>query len=132
MKPVERYRRWTQTETTWLIDNIHLTRQQQATYLRRSKKSIETKLRDLNRFQKIAQYKKRVTYHYQKHTSECGGIDPIVIERIISAGTIEQYALKNPVCDCERAYILKYVPDGNRILLDPKPITKQRLLSINV
>jgi hypothetical protein len=123
---------WTEKEIEYLLNNIDLPRAELAQQLNRELGSIYGKIRELENSNIIEQHPKRVTYHYQRHTNECGGIDPIVVDRIVNAGTIEQYAQKHPVCDCERAYILKYVPDGNRILLFPKPYTRERLLSIPV
>lgn len=42
---------------------------------------------------------------YQRHTDNCGGIDPVVVERIIHAGTVEVFPPEHVICDCERAYI---------------------------
>lgn len=119
-------RRWTTNDITWLQTNTHLTVDEQATYLKRSTRSIETKLRQLGAL------RQRTKYLYQRHTDECQGIDPIVIDRIVSAGTIEHFAQQHPVCDCERAYILKYIPNAYQILLAPRTALQQRLNAIPV
>ena len=53
---------------------------------------------------------------YQKHTPECEGIDWVVVDRIVTAGTIEALPRDHVICDCERAYIVKYVQAGERML----------------
>lgn len=53
---------------------------------------------------------------YAKHTDQCSGPDPIVIDRIIAAGTVDAIPTEHHICNCERAYILKYVPNGHKIM----------------
>ena len=69
---------------------------------------------------------------FARHTPECGGIDPIMVERIIQAGTIEAIPEDTYICDCERAYILKYVAGGSTMLDNPSTHTRHKLLQINV
>jgi hypothetical protein len=68
---------------------------------------------------------------YAKHTPECGGIDPVMVDRIVQAGTIDAMPLEAHICDCERAYILKYVHNGQAII-KTSGYGKQKLLAINV
>lgn len=68
---------------------------------------------------------------YQKHTDQCGGIDPVVIERIVSAGTIHAIPEDHTICDCERAYIVKYV-DGYNAILSLNSNTIQRLRKLDI
>lgn len=69
---------------------------------------------------------------FMRHTPECGGIDPVMVERIIQAGTIEAIPEDTYICDCERAYILKYVAGGSTMLDNPSTHTRHKLLQINV
>ena len=69
---------------------------------------------------------------FMRHTPECGGIDPVMVERIIQAGTIQAIPEDTYICDCERAYILKYVAGGSTMLDNPSTHTRNKLLQINV
>lgn len=63
--------------------------------------------------------------NYQRHTNECGGIDPVVVHRILNAGTIQTMASDHVICDCERAYIAAHADSASRILLTNTERTKQ-------
>ena len=54
--------------------------------------------------------------NYIRHDSTCGGIDPVVIDRIVSAGTIEALPIDHVICDCERAYILMHYQGAQEML----------------
>lgn len=43
---------------------------------------------------------------YARHTSECPGPDPILIERLATAGTFDVISKDHVLCDCERAWLL--------------------------
>lgn len=125
--------RWNEQDLQWLQENAELTAEEQATYLQRTVRSVKQRRKLLgiaNTYDRTQV--SRTKYLYQRHTEECCGIDPVVIDRIVAAGTIQKFAQQHPVCDCERAYILKYVPEGIRILLTPKPYVQARLKSIDV
>lgn len=42
---------------------------------------------------------------YQQHNDNCGGIDEVLVYRIVSAGTINVVPKDHTICNCERAYI---------------------------
>ena len=122
---------WTDQEIQWLRDNTNMPIEEQAKHLNRSIHAVRN-AKQRHKIPNMKKQKTRVKYLYHHHTPECSGIDPIVIDRIVAAGTIQQFALQHPVCDCERAYILKYVPNAYQILLEPRKEVQQRLNAIPV
>lgn len=47
-------------------------------------------------------------YRFTRHTDQCPGIDWILIERLVSTGTMESIARDHKICDCERAYLVQH------------------------
>lgn len=74
-------------------------------------------------------YAPRRRGRYRQHTSECPGPDWIVIERILSAGTIEIIPKGDTICDCERAWILQNT-DFTAHSLAVSTTKAQRLLTL--
>lgn len=69
---------------------------------------------------------------FARHTNECGGIDPVVIDMIVQAGTVNAMPKNTYICDCERAYILKYVPNAYNMIGRPSTRTRQYLYTLPV
>ena len=66
---------------------------------------------------------------YQQHTTACGGIDPVAIELIVNAGTVEVLPVDHLICDCERAYIVTHTPKAEQIL-HINGLTRKRLVDL--
>ena len=75
------------------------------------------------------QVKRNPHHTYRRHTDECSGIDWIVIDRIISAGTIDALPAEHVICDCERAYIV-YNYKGSDSILKIGGETRARLMEL--
>lgn len=43
---------------------------------------------------------------YTRHTDQCPGPDPILIERLATAGTLDVISFDHILCDCERAWLI--------------------------
>ena len=67
--------------------------------------------------------------HYQRHTTECGGIDPVAIQIIVHAGTVDVLPIDHLICDCERAYIVTHTPKAEQILRI-NGLTRKRLVDL--
>ena len=71
-------------------------------------------------------------HKYVRHTQACGGIDPVVIERVVAAGTVDILPPGHMICECERAYIIKYVEGAKAILGDMNGQSRRRLAALDV
>ena len=69
--------------------------------------------------------------HYQRHTEQCGGSDWAVVEKIVTAGTVDVIPPGDHICDCDRAAVIARLSNEDaRIALKVNSNVLKRLIEL--